>query len=83
MRVYDRAGFRRDTKDGRTEYFVLVEVFRKELSQGYDPVWLGKLLVSRGLLEPDTKGRATQNARLPGMGQTRVYHFLPDIMGSV
>jgi len=79
MRIYDRAGFRRDTTDARTEYFVLPEVFRKELSKGFDPVWLGKLLITRGLLEPDARGRATQAQRLPHLGPTRVYHVLPDI----
>jgi putative DNA primase/helicase len=67
MRIYVRAGFRRETADERTEYFVLPEVFRKELSEGFDPVWLGKLLVGRGLLEPDHLGRATQNHRIPGL----------------
>jgi putative DNA primase/helicase len=80
MRIYVRAGFRRETVDGRTEYFVLPEVFRKELSDGFDPVWLGKLLVTRGLLEPDHLGRATQNHRIPGLGQMRVYHMLPAIL---
>src|SRR5262249_25480862 len=79
--VYVRAGFRRETADERTEYFVLPEVFRKELSEGFDPVWLGKLLMARQLLEPDSRGKVTQNHRLPGLGPTRVYHILPDITG--
>jgi putative DNA primase/helicase len=82
MHVYDRAGFRRETADGRTEFFVLPEVFRKELSEGFDPVWLGKLLIARGLLEPGAANKATQNHRIPGLGQTRVYHFLPTVLGT-
>jgi putative DNA primase/helicase len=79
-RIYDRAGFRRDTGDDSTEYFVLAEVFRKELSKGFDPVWLGKVLMDRDVLQPDSHGRATSTHRLPGVGSTRVYHLLPTIM---
>jgi putative DNA primase/helicase len=80
--VPDRAGFRRETSDGRTEFYVLPEVFRKEICKGYDPVWLGKVLVERGLLAPDSQGKVTCNVRLPGMGQTRVYCFTPEIAGT-
>jgi uncharacterized protein (DUF927 family) len=80
MRVYNRAGFRRETADGDTEYFALTEVFRKELSEGFDSKWLEKVLLAHGFLEPDSEGRPTQNHRLPGMGQKRVYHILPTIL---
>jgi uncharacterized protein (DUF927 family) len=81
-RVYDRAGFRRETADERTEYFVLPEVFRKEIAKGVDSVWLGKVLVAHGLLTQDSQGKVTSNVRLPGLGQTRVYHFSPEITGT-
>jgi uncharacterized protein (DUF927 family) len=81
-RIYDRAGFREETDDGRTEFFVLPEVFAKEISKGYDPTWLTKVLVTRGFLMPDSQGKGTRNVRLPGIGQTRVYHFVPEILGT-
>jgi putative DNA primase/helicase len=80
--VYDRAGFRRKTDDGRTEYFVLRQVFRHELSKDYDHVWLAQLLVERGLLMPDTKGNTTRDERLPTLGKQRVYRFTPNVTGT-
>jgi uncharacterized protein (DUF927 family) len=82
VHIYDRAGFRKETDDGRTEFFVLPEVFKKEISKGYDTTWLTKVLVARGFLRPDSQGKGTRNVRLPGMGQARVYHFMPEIIGT-
>src|SRR5262249_43919799 len=33
--IYQRAGFRRVTDDGRTEFYVLPEVFRHEIAKGF------------------------------------------------
>jgi uncharacterized protein (DUF927 family) len=82
MRVYDRAGFRRLTADGRTEYYVLREVFRREIAKDYDPNWLADLLVTKGLLLPNAQGKTTRSERLPGLGHERVYRFTPDITGA-
>jgi uncharacterized protein (DUF927 family) len=79
--VHDRAGFRKKTQDGRTEYFLFSEVYRQEVSKGYDPVWLGKALVAHGMLMPDSQGRATRQERLPTLGKQRVYRFSPNITG--
>jgi uncharacterized protein (DUF927 family) len=79
--VHDRAGFRKETADGRTEYYVLREVFRNEISKGYDPVWLVKVLVDAGLLVTDSQGKATRDERLPTLGKQRVYRFSPNITG--
>jgi uncharacterized protein (DUF927 family) len=80
--VHDRAGFRKATKDGRTEFYVLREVFRHEISKGYDHAWLAQVLVQRGLLKPDSQGKTTREERLPTMGKQRVYRFTPDVTGT-
>jgi putative DNA primase/helicase len=78
--VHDRAGFRRATDDDRTEFFVLPEVFEKEIAKGYDPAWLAKLLVQRGWVKPDAQGKSTRVERLPGIGNKRCFRFLPSIL---
>ena len=77
--IYDRAGFRRATGDGRTEYYILAQLVKREIASGYDAVWLAQILLERGLLTPDGNGRPTRTERLPGMGPTRVYRLLPEI----
>jgi uncharacterized protein (DUF927 family) len=80
--VYDRAGFRRATEDDRTEFYVLPEVFKQEITKGLDALWVARLLVQRGLMHTDEKaGKFQVTRRLPGMGGKRVYHMKPEILG--
>jgi putative DNA primase/helicase len=79
--IYDRAGFRRATPDGRTEFYVLPEVFRSTISAGFDTRWLAQVLLRQNLLYRDPTGKSQCNRRLPGMGQKRVYHFTAEILG--
>ena len=71
----NRAGFRSEV-DGRTEWWVLPEVFRSEVCQGMDPRFASRLLVERGWIKPDAGNSATVKARLPGVGFVRCYHFV-------
>ncbi len=48
--VINRAGFRRKDPEGRTEYLILPEVFKRELCAGLDYRSVAKLLRDRGLL---------------------------------
>lgn len=48
--VVNRAGYRRKDAQGRTEYLVLPEVFKRELCAGLDHRAVAKLLRDRGLL---------------------------------
>lgn len=78
----NRAGFRRQTDDGRTEYIIFPEVWRTEVCSGLSPTQVTKSLSEAGLLEMNN-GRATHSMRLPGLGNTkRVYIVKADIMGS-
>ena len=51
--VINRAGFRRKDPDGRTEYLILPEVFKREVCAGLDYRAVAKLLRDRGLLVTD------------------------------
>jgi uncharacterized protein (DUF927 family) len=79
--IYDRAGFRRATEDGRTEFYVLPEVFHKEIAKGFEPQWLAQALLAHGLLYRTSDGKPQYPRRLPGMGVKRVYHFKAEIQG--
>jgi uncharacterized protein (DUF927 family) len=79
--VHDRAGFRRATEDGRTEFYVLPEVFHHEIAKGFEAGWVAQLLIKHGLLLPDKAGKSQRSQRLPGMGSTRVYRFKAEILG--
>src|SRR5262249_20161735 len=37
--VYERAGFRRATEDGRTEFYVLPEMFRYQIAKDFEAPW--------------------------------------------
>lgn len=66
-------------QDVRTEYFILAEVFRGEVCQGFDPVAVCRVLLDHACLMPD-KGRPFDcKPRLPGVGPTRCYRITPAI----
>ena len=72
--IHNRAGFRQKRHDADL-YAVLPEAYKVDVCAGYDPRNVSKILIAAGWLEPDKNGKATQNVRLPGMGQTRAYVF--------
>ena len=79
--IYQRAGFRRATKDSRTEFYVLPEVFQKEIAKGFEAQWLAQSLIAHTLLYQAPDGKPQCSRRLPGMGVKRVYHFKAEILG--
>ena len=74
--IVNRVGFRQNTVIGQYEYFVLPEMFRREICQGYDPRWAAKLLVSVGMLQPSSEGKSQIPYRLPGEGLKKCYRFI-------
>ncbi len=63
----------------QTEYFILREVFRDEVCQGFDPQAVCRVLAEHGCLRTDA-GHHTVRMRLPGMGvMARCYHVLPEL----
>jgi len=56
------------------EYFVLPEVWRKEVCKGSDPKAVASLLISMGVLQREEKsGRPDKLMRIGGMGRARVF----------
>jgi uncharacterized protein (DUF927 family) len=73
QRTINRAGFYRADAEGRREYLVLPEAFRREVCAGFDSKSAIRSLLARGWLVPGSDDKATQKPRLPGIGPTRVY----------
>lgn len=61
------------------EFFVLPEVFRTEVCQGFDHRAMSRALLEHGALVPD-KGRPFDcRVRLPGMGLANCYRIPPTL----
>lgn len=73
--IHNRVGFKR--KNGnKSEYFVLPEMFRREICQGFDARWAARLLVDVGMLKPGSEGKPQSVHRLSGEGLRKCYHFV-------
>jgi len=72
-RIINRAGFWRETEDGR-EYLFLAETWRTEVCAGMDASRVAKVLAANGMLRKDTGGKNSITVNLPaGIGKTRCY----------
>ena len=78
----NRTGFRQILDDASTEYWVLPEMFRTEICNGFDPKLVTRVLRERGHLEVDGAGKTSINKKLPGIGSQRVYIIKPTLMQS-
>lgn len=71
--VINRAGFRRKTTEGDTEFLILREAFKSEVCSGFDYRTVARGLADRGFLDcqpPDL----TKSVRLPGnLGKIRAF----------
>jgi putative DNA primase/helicase len=61
------------------EYFVLSEVFKFELCQGFDPQAVARLLLEHECLTVKEHGRYNATERLPGLGLARCYRTAPRV----
>lgn len=61
------------------EYFVLSEVFKSEMCQGFDPQAVARVLVEHECLTVKEPGRYSVKERLPGLGSARCYRIGPRI----
>lgn len=76
-KINDRAGFRRAV-GGNWEYLFFPDILRTEVLAGSkNEKDIIRTAVARGLISPDKEGKSTQNIRLPGLGQKRVYVITP------
>jgi putative DNA primase/helicase len=79
-KTINRAGFRKKSDHGE-EFFVLREVFKRELCAGNDPTFVAQVCLKNGLLLPDPKGGPTRAERLPGFSNSqRVYRFTSKVL---
>lgn len=77
----NRAGFKRPAseEDGAPfEFFVLYEVFKRDVCKGFDSRDVAKVLKQHGFIKTD-KDRPTKSVRLPTMGKVHCYQILPAI----
>jgi uncharacterized protein (DUF927 family) len=80
-RIINRAGFRSDDSDGDAlEYFVLPEVFRRDVCAGFDYRMVARALLKHGCLERESQ-HLTKKPRLPEVGSVRVYAVKASILG--
>lgn len=61
------------------EYFVLSEVFKSEMCQGFDPQAVARVLLEHECLTVKEPGRYSVKERLPGVGSARCYRIAPAI----
>jgi putative DNA primase/helicase len=73
--LINRAGFiQTNQKTRRPEYLILSEVFKREVCCGYDPEFVAKALLKRGMLAVQKGSHLTVTRNLRGgLGKTRVY----------
>jgi len=72
-RVINRAGFWRDSDQGR-EYLFLAETWKTEVCAGMDAKRVAKVLAEHGLLRRDAEGKNSISVSLPaGIGKSRCY----------
>ena len=83
-RTLSRAGFRKAAKDAAGDvehwtFYVLPEVFRAEVAQGFDHKAVLRVLRDGGHLVPDKGSAFSCRPRLPGLGKANVYCIAPSI----
>lgn len=79
--VRNRLGFKKRNAQDLWEYWVLPEVYKNELCEGFDSGLVTRALKSRGYLGLGTDGKAQITKALPGLGSQRVYVIRPTIFG--
>ena len=77
----NRAGFKRPVSEDNgasLEFYVLPEVFKRDMCKGFDYRDVVKVLKAHGFIKTD-KGHLTLSHRLPMLGKTRCFLILPSI----
>lgn len=75
QRLYDELLPAVSIEDTEVEFFVLPEVFKAEICEGYDYTAVCKVLFEAGCLKPGTGRAFDDRQRLPGMGNARCYRI--------
>ena len=77
-RTINRAGFQQTTDEG-PEYFIEIEVFKRDVCAGFDAGAVARVLIEHGALKPESDKCATRKERLPDSRHTRVYRITPKL----
>ncbi|WP_018263398.1 DUF927 domain-containing protein [Methylobacterium sp. WSM2598] len=77
--VPNRAGWRRETSDGKRVWLVLPEAWKADVCAGLDPVATARLLADRGMLKRDPQGKLQRSERTPYKASQRVYVITADM----
>lgn len=76
-----------ESDEAEIEYFILSEVFQKEVCKGMDYKKVAKLCVDKGIIIPTKSGNViastTRSERLPTLGTTRCYKLAKNFMSLV
>lgn len=73
-RIPNRAGFKKETFEGHTEYWILPDVFDNEVCRGFQPGTIAKELERTGYLRRGSEKKYLMSREtLPGLGRQRVY----------
>ncbi len=73
-RIQNRAGFKRESYEGQTEYLILPEIFEGELCKSFSPIAVAKELEKLGHLKRGKENQSLQvKISLPELGRKRVY----------
>jgi uncharacterized protein (DUF927 family) len=75
QQINNRVGFKR-ISNGEKEYFVLPEMFRQEMCNGFETHFVARVLMEAGMLNKSPEGKAQTAHRLPGEGLKKCYHFV-------
>jgi len=78
-KTLNRCGYKKAVNDGRLEYFVLSEAFKREVCRGFDYSVVAKLLIDRGFMKPGDGKHLNPKINLPNEGRVRCFHILPEI----
>jgi putative DNA primase/helicase len=78
--VINRAGFRKVSDEGAT-YYVLPEVWHREVCKGLDASAVASAMAERGWLDREGK-HMTCKPRIPGEGHQRVYVIRPAFLSA-
>ncbi len=76
VKIINRVGFKRANSLGEIEYFVLPEMFRRELCAGFDPKFAARVLMKAGMIKASSEGKAQTPHRLAGLELKKCYHFI-------
>jgi len=82
-KTINRAGFRElDDATGTYTYYVLANVWSKEICKGFNPKAMAACLLENGVLKPGPDNKPYRTRRLPGFGTAKCYEVTGALFSS-